>query len=275
MKILSFESKIEFKKPDSDIDFHWWDQNKTSLHTHDYYEIFVVTQGEIIHTLNGKDTKIGKRTLFFINPSDVHQFSPSENIPSQHINLSLTPFLLKTLCDALDPDIFHAISNKTFRNNTVLDNNSYEMIISFVKQLNIHKNPKNATILMKQLVLNILSILYRKTTKNSSFPEWFSELLSKIKSEEFMTKQTNEIYSLANYSQPMISYYFKKYLGESLISYFTKVKLNYACNLLSNTNFTILHISNAIGISSLSHFIKIFKDYTGMTPNEYRKKDKI
>ncbi len=41
--------------------------------------------------------------------------------------------------------------------------------------------------------------------------------------------------------------------------------------LLSNTNESINNVCNLVGFNDSSNFIKYFKKYIKMTPNEYRK----
>lgn len=272
MKEYVFTYDKEFKNSSSGIDFHWWKQNKTSLHTHDYYEFFLVTKGEMIHTLNGDASIVKERTLFLIHPDDVHQFSPSNEQQSIHINLSLTPYMLNSLCDSLDNDIYHKILRKNFCSRLELDDSTYNYIMSLVSKMNMHKNTSFINVILKQIAVIIISTLYRNSSNLASYPDWFTRFLNTLRKEEYLNKDVKDIYKLSSYSQPMISRYFKKYTGETLVSYFVKLKLNYACNLLINTNFTVEYIAKVVGYSSLSHFIRIFTKYTGKSPTEYRMK---
>ena len=48
------------------------------------------------------------------------------------------------------------------------------------------------------------------------------------------------------------------------------MKCERACILLGTTRLSILEISTALGYDSLSHFNRIFKEYTGVSPGAYR-----
>lgn len=52
------------------------------------------------------------------------------------------------------------------------------------------------------------------------------------------------------------------------------IKINNACDMLKNTDTSILEISNTLGYASLSHFNRVFKEYIGITPASYRKENK-
>ena len=80
-----------------------------------------------------------------------------------------------------------------------------------------------------------------------------------------------DIYPLAPYSQSMLNIYFNKYVGMTLITYITTLKVSYACNLLRYTDDSPLDISSKLSYDSLSHFNRVFKKITGKTPIAYRK----
>ena len=52
----------------------------------------------------------------------------------------------------------------------------------------------------------------------------------------------------------------------------TKIRMEKAISLLlSNSNLTVLEISDRIGYKSQHYFSKVFKAYTGMTPTDYKR----
>ena len=63
---------------------------------------------------------------------------------------------------------------------------------------------------------------------------------------------------------------FKKYENCTIIEYITKIKMDYAKNLLSNTNYSIFKISTMCGYDSYEHFLRLFKKLHNCSPSEYR-----
>lgn len=79
---------------------------------------------------------------------------------------------------------------------------------------------------------------------------------------------------MADLSSLSISHFgalFKRYTGETLITYINQVRVEKAKELLRNTNEKIYQIAEEIGFSSQSYFIRVFKNISGMSPNEYRR----
>jgi AraC-like DNA-binding protein len=62
-------------------------------------------------------------------------------------------------------------------------------------------------------------------------------------------------------------------MGITLSRYIRDQKINVACNMLRHLDESSLTIANYLGFSSQSHFIQVFKKSTGMTPEEYRRKN--
>jgi two-component system response regulator YesN len=79
---------------------------------------------------------------------------------------------------------------------------------------------------------------------------------------------------MAEYTGVSISHFsslFKRYTGESLVSYINEVRVEKAKELLRNSYDKIYLIAEKVGFSSQPYFIRVFRNVTGMSPNEYRK----
>lgn len=66
--------------------------------------------------------------------------------------------------------------------------------------------------------------------------------------------------------------YFKDKSGKTFMDYILDLRVGYACKLLSGIPKDITEICIASGFNSTTHFNRIFKRKTGLTPTEYRKK---
>lgn len=93
--------------------------------------------------------------------------------------------------------------------------------------------------------------------------------LQKHFAEEISLKSLEHIFHLnASY----LSALFKKENGIGINRYLTQLRLEYAENLLNNTNYKLNEIAEKCGFPNYIHFSKIFKAYFGLSPSEYRKK---
>lgn len=67
-----------------------------------------------------------------------------------------------------------------------------------------------------------------------------------------------------------ISSLFKREVGENFKEYLAKVRVDYACKLLGNQDYSIQQVAEKSGYSDYFYFSRIFKNMTGTTPSKYR-----
>lgn len=84
-----------------------------------------------------------------------------------------------------------------------------------------------------------------------------------------------EIADYVHLAPAYFSHKFKLVTGYSPIQYFNHLKLQKACQLLLFSNKRINEISYEIGFEDPYYFSRLFKQYMGISPKEYRIKNKI
>ena len=269
-----------FPSPERGVKFNWCYQNTTSLHEHDFYEFVVITDGKAKHFHNSNTSIALKRMLFLIKPGEFHQFQPYHNNPAKHINFSITPQVLQEISSSIwQEDVLQKINDWEIPNDLFLPQNDFSFIMDSIERLNQFSSSSHGSYpIIKNIIIELLIFLIYKmeTSKmqvsNQIRPAWLNTFLEKLSNPNVFTMKMKDIYPLAPYSQSMLNIYFNKYVGSTLIAYVTKLKINYACTLLRYTDSSPLNISSQLAYDSLSHFNRIFKKETGMSPIEYRKK---
>jgi len=64
---------------------------------------------------------------------------------------------------------------------------------------------------------------------------------------------------------------FRQELNVTFLDYIHKVRIEKACTLLDDAQLKIYEVALKVGYSDEKYFSRIFKQYTGMTPSQYRK----
>ena len=72
-------------------------------------------------------------------------------------------------------------------------------------------------------------------------------------------------------SKAHLSRLFKRLTGEMFSDYLRKVRFSHACKLLTETTLSVSEISHSCGFKDLSSFRRVFSDFEGMPPSDYRK----
>ena len=66
----------------------------------------------------------------------------------------------------------------------------------------------------------------------------------------------------------------KAITGMGCNEYITKIRMEKAIQYIKESNLTFTEISEKVGYNTSSYFSSAFKQYTGMTPTQYRKSQK-
>ncbi len=99
---------------------------------------------------------------------------------------------------------------------------------------------------------------------------WFEPLMKKLSAPEYISSRADEIYELAGFSAPVVINAFRKNTGGGVSEYLQKRRIECSKRLLETTPLQLTDVYEFLGYSSLSHFIKLFRKYEGITPGEYR-----
>ncbi|MEN8157576.1 MAG: AraC family transcriptional regulator [Bacteroidota bacterium] len=81
----------------------------------------------------------------------------------------------------------------------------------------------------------------------------------------------NEVAGIVHMAPASVCRFFKSSTGLTVFEYLNKIKIDYSCQLLLNTDMNIVDISYDCGFNNLSHFNKQFKKFIGQTPTIFRK----
>lgn len=80
----------------------------------------------------------------------------------------------------------------------------------------------------------------------------------------------DEAAEYVNMSSCYFSKFFKKATGSNFITYVTDTKIEYAKEMLCNTEMPVINIAYELSYSETNYFSKAFKKKVGVTPTEYR-----
>lgn len=127
-------------------------------------------------------------------------------------------------------------------------------------------------------------------TKKQIFQNWMMQISNqlhhdKINKNNYLAKQLLDyihvnyekplsLYSIAdefNRSMPYISRLIKQTTGKNFTDLLTELRIQKAKTLLKTTSLHVNEISQKVGYPNFRYFSRIFKQQTGMTPNDYRK----
>jgi AraC-like DNA-binding protein len=85
----------------------------------------------------------------------------------------------------------------------------------------------------------------------------------------------NYLADRANLHQDYFSRLFLKYTGQRPLNYLHEKRIERAQYLIATTDLSYTEIAEKIGFENSSHFSKLFKKVTSLTPGEYKKQNRL
>ena len=136
--------------------------------------------------------------------------------------------------------------------------------------------------LIKNLTEILLISLMRKETGKV---DTAAQFLLKEDYEEHVTRQIiallkenvrhsitiDEIAKTLSYTKSYLFRQFKKSTGDTIMSYFLKLKVDIAKTMLRDGKSTVNEIAASLAFESPNYFSKAFKKVTGRTPMQYKR----
>lgn len=101
-----------------------------------------------------------------------------------------------------------------------------------------------------------------------------SAIVGQIQTEPHFSYSVEDWAAQCNISTHRFINVFKATTGYSPLQYLTKTRMSYAKELLLFTDLGIAEISNLCGYTDQNYFTRVFKKNIGLTPSEFRIKEK-
>ena len=122
--------------------------------------------------------------------------------------------------------------------------------------------------------LTLVNIFHKNnpTLKNKSEP--VQRILNLLNEPSLLHMPASRLYSTAGLSAPTFIKNFKEQTGYTIVEYKNKKRMEFAANMLRNTDKKVIDIAYELRFESLSYFLRTFKKEFGITPTEYRKNHK-
>lgn len=120
---------------------------------------------------------------------------------------------------------------------------------------------------------NIMRFIERSEDKSKSGEIKIIKKIKRFIRENYEKDITLNLLSEKFFLNPSyLSDLFKMETGQNFLEYLTQVRVERSIELMQDLRLKVYQISRMVGYDSPTHFNKLFKKITGITPNEYRKK---
>ncbi len=146
---------------------------------------------------------------------------------------------------------------------------AFQMSDFYIQKLDYAKTIDDVTEIHDHMVLDFTGKM-RLLKKNTGTSKNINKAINYIYAHIRERITVEDIAEHTKLSASYLSRQFSKETGISVSDYIREKKVEEAKILLKNSEYSISEIADMLSFSSQSHFIQLFKSYTGMTPKKYR-----
>lgn len=280
-------------KADDRIKVMRWVESETiEKHRHDFFEIVLMVQGTCVHIHNNENIKLIPGDVFLIVPGEDHSYALDSRIclynclfypdvfgqeieamkrVNSLFNFMFKRSLLKLNCNR--QDVLHVDPADALSLKLILD----KMLIEQERRTD------GFELIQKAYLMQYLCLLGRawekQFGKDEVFPEgkrnMLAEAVSYIESNIHEDIRIDDIASRVYLSPNYFRKVFKQSTGLSLVEYVKHVRISKAKKLLEEDNLSVSQTAEAVGMSDLNYFSRVFKSIVGQPPSEYKRRYKL
>lgn len=249
------------------------------LHTHNFYEFFIVTDGTALHMVNNSIQTLTKGDLVFIRPQDTHSYDFYYSEGFRILNVGFSNLIFQSIRSFLEnTEKLQRLIEMEFPECIHTDGVALELISSEFKHIgNLMQTShyKHTTFHVKCYLASIFVDYFFQYSdfeqKNTGIPQWFDRLLIEMQRIENLQIGFSKMLELSACSNNHLCRVFKKTLSVTPTEYINDKRLEYAVYLLMQTTDDILEICANCGFNNLSHFYHLFKQKYNCSPVKFRK----
>ena len=251
-------------------------------HWHEEVQFSLLLEGEMITTAQGQDYHLHAGDGFFINSNLSHMSHPvTDPDESRFLSLNVQPSLLtlfhgsvveqKYYLPYLDQPSFqmvHLTPDTLWQEQILTD---LRILFSLIQEQRFGFELDAYSYLLriwKQLLLNMEEPAQKPTMERYEA----HTILSYLK-EHFTEDITlDEVASHVHLSRSECCDLFRTTYDTTIFSFLADYRLEQSILLLRDSDYSVSQIAQQIGFKSTSYFIKRFREKTGQTPLQYRRR---
>ena len=247
------------------------------FHIHHKYEIYYEIEGTRRYFIEDAAYIVNAGSVVLIGDNQIHKTASVGDTPSSRIVLNFSAEYLGKIAEIFpEVDFFSFLSeehNHLLSNITVKQQNHIYSMLELQEQTSAEGEAVRK-MLLATLLLELKDLCKQQQAQGGENGRVSNHIVEQIQTyfaEHYAEKLTLTGIASQFYISPYyLSRLFKKSINLSLIEYINGVRIKAAQNLIEKTNESISDISEKTGFLTTAHFRRVFKDATGLSPQQYR-----
>ncbi len=237
-------------------------------HTHPYYHMFYVVNGNCIFYSNGKRFSLNAGEGLLVPKHAKHSFSVLSGTPAKYLEIKFT--VKKT-----DMDNLYSRETISFGNDNVIDYLIEKIVMEFQTPGNLSGEAASS------YLFSVLSLLTEKMRHSESNNYRFIDANGYSKLSGQIVKYLEENYSknislddiaaALGYNKSYLCVAFKNDTQTTILDCLNTIRVRRAAELITYSEEKLSNVASLCGFSSVSHFTRVFQKHVGITPGQIRR----
>lgn len=262
------------------------DHTEGIFHRHQYFQIYYILKGKLKHRINGQAFELVKGDMFVIPPYVPHSVQAYDDACCEAIEIEFLPEFInqnfafdadaRSFMDFMYIEPFMAVRPRlSLSGKAEIDMES--LLNEFMQEF--REKRSGFELMIKSMMLRLLAMLGREA-------EWQAPKKEELADKHRESVQRVVQYIEAHYAEKIYledaarvslmshSYFcsvFKRVTNKSFTRYLNELRVSKAKEYLKKTDNKMIDISSKTGFDNVTHFNRMFKQLTSMTPNEYKR----
>lgn len=269
-----------------EIDYRTMKQQENELpdHIHDRYELVYIHSGKGIFFINHTWYEKAAGDLFIVPGNTIHHATPDAEKPYVSSAVFFAPAWIHS--DSFDDSYSHLLCYELAKQQNsykiTLPDRLQDLMIESLQEIQAEMNEKRigyhdaVKLLFSRLLLELNRYLHatgRIAPKSMRIaPAWMMDAITRIDKHPELDLGLATLATQANVSAAHFSRLFKKLTSMNITNYVNAKRVIKAKELLLYTDDNIQCIAETCGFETATHFYRVFKGLTGVTPKSYRQR---
>lgn len=240
-------------------------------HRHDFYEFLVLLQGELQESINGERFLLHGRQTHVVRPDDRHFFScVSREGPNVLRNIAVK----RTVFEKTLEDFGMDDSSRLYRPFPLSDDAFGQFCAKTDRAMQAPLSEQSRRFLLQNVLGDILISGGLQAEPEEEIPAWLRAACREMAEGQNASEGLPRLTALAGVSQEHLTRCMKRYYHTTPSAFINGLRLREAAARLRTTDEKIIAVAYECGYNSMPYFNRRFRALFGMTPREYRERNR-
>ncbi len=247
--------------------------DRSTVHTHDFFEIELVTDGRLWIETNGETRVVPEGHLILTRPDDCHRLGSADRTACRFMNLAFSPAVMQDLgaflgqSDQLE-GLLSAHCSPVAQPAPHLLQAMRQRMESLPAIPATERDRCRNT--LRMLIASVVVDGFLEPAADTGCPAWMMRTMQAMRRQPCLREGLPALYRLSGLHPDSVSRAFRRCLGTTPTAWLQDARLTWFANSLAHSDDPILVLALDAGFENLSHCYHLFGRRFGCAPGAWR-----